>query len=234
MKIFAENFISWFDRFHDIYNIFDWYAKHSIKSHEHHQRQAKDSIPWQHVLNSNTILPDKDVIMKSDEKKRIQYMYDANTTTPQLQLEKIVHHHHVERNIICHLLEMLPQKRHIWILADATVIFVLFFLWHYRSARQVSMRNVQKSNWYQCYASQLGNKCYDPRIICSWAIRMWYHIKPIQQGNGQGNGKGNDVCYPFVACLISSNKSLQILKPKKSGLDQSRNELSFLFYCERQ
>jgi len=79
--------VSSFERPLSTYIIFDPYDKHSVKFHER-QRRATGSQSNEYVLNSNTILPAKDVIMKNDVNKRvlIQYQCDAKRMNPQLQL----------------------------------------------------------------------------------------------------------------------------------------------------
>jgi len=83
LKKFTDNFVSAFERPHITYIILDRYDKHSIKSHER-QRRAKERKSQEYVLNSNTILPARDVIMKSDANKRalIQYMCNVNRHNP--------------------------------------------------------------------------------------------------------------------------------------------------------
>jgi len=87
LKKFDDTSVSSFERPHSTYIISDRYDKHSIKCHDR-QRWAKGSQFHQYVLSSNTILPAKDLIMKSDVNKRalIQYMCDVNKMNPQLQL----------------------------------------------------------------------------------------------------------------------------------------------------
>jgi hypothetical protein len=55
----------------------------------------------------------------------------------------VYHHEEADVKIISYLLEQLPQRRHIQILADDTDIFVLlvYFFRHYKPAAQVSMKN---------------------------------------------------------------------------------------------
>ena len=87
------------------------------------------------MLNSDAVLPVKDVIMKSDVSKRklIQYTCKANKTNPQLQLigdDCVYYHEESDVKIISYLLKLLPQRKHIQILDDDTDIFVqlvLFF-----------------------------------------------------------------------------------------------------------
>jgi len=168
LKKFADNFVSSFERPHTTYIIFDRYGKHSIKSHER-QRRAKGSKSDEYVLNSNTILPAKDVIMRSDVNKSalIQFMCDANRTNPQLQLigdDCEYHHEEADVKIISYLLKLSPQRKHIQILADDTDIFVLlvFFCWVYKPAAQVSMRKYDgKLIDITATALKLGDKCFD-------------------------------------------------------------------------
>jgi len=168
LKKLADNFISSFEKPHTTYIIFDRYDKHSIKSHER-QRRAKSSKSHEYVLNSNTILPAKDVVMKSDVNKSalIQYMCDANRTNPHLQLigeDCEYHHEEADVKIISYLLKLSPQRKHIQILADDTDIFVLlvFFFWVYKPAAQVSMRKYDgKVIDIKATALKLGDKCFD-------------------------------------------------------------------------
>ena len=87
LKTFACKFVTSFDKQHDTYIIFDQYYKYAIKSHER-QRWAKGTTPKQYVLNGNTILPAKDIIMKSDENKKalIQYLCNLDMQNSHLQL----------------------------------------------------------------------------------------------------------------------------------------------------
>ena len=168
LKNFAENFVNSFDNIHDTYVIFDRYDKQSIKCHER-IRRAKGNKPREYMLNSNTELPARDIFMKSDENKRklIQYMCNTNITNPHLRLigdDCIYGHEEADVKIICYLLEMLSQRKHIQIRADDTDIFVLlvFFVWHCKSATQVSMKKYSgKVIDINATASKLGNKCYD-------------------------------------------------------------------------
>ena len=168
LKKFADNFVSSFERPHTTYIIFDRYDKHSIKSHER-QRRAKGSKSHEYVLNSNTILPAKDVIMKSDVNKTalIQYLCDASRPNPQLQLigdDCEYHHEEADVKIISYLLKLSPQRKHIQVLADDTDIFVLlvFFFWVYKPAAQVSMRKYDgKVIDINATALKLGDKCFD-------------------------------------------------------------------------
>ncbi|CAM1319304.1 Uncharacterised protein g7168 [Pycnogonum litorale] len=119
-------------------------------------------------MNSNTILPAKDAIMKSDVNKSalIQYMCDANRTNPQLQLigDECEYHHEADVKIISYLLKLSSQRKHIQILADDTDIFVLlvFFCWVYKPVAHVSMRKYDgKVIDITATASKLGDKCFD-------------------------------------------------------------------------
>jgi len=65
------------------------------------------------VLNSNTILPAKDVIMKSDVNKcaLIQYLCDVNKMNPQMQLigyKCEYHHEEADVKIISYRLKLSP------------------------------------------------------------------------------------------------------------------------------
>ena len=82
-------------------------------------------------------------------------------------------HEEADVKIISYLLELLPQKKHIQILADDTDIFVLlvFFFWLYRGehSAKVSMRkyNGQVID-INATALKLGNKCLD--LLAAHAI----------------------------------------------------------------
>ena len=70
VKDFANTFVRSFDRPHDTYVVFDQYNKHSIKSQERLRRaKAKRVTSQEFVLNSNTMLPSKELIMKNDNNK---------------------------------------------------------------------------------------------------------------------------------------------------------------------
>jgi hypothetical protein len=170
LKTFADTFVASFDRQHDTYIIFDRYDKHSIKSHER-LRRAKGSVPREYVLNDNTILPAKDVIMKSDVNKRALIAYMCNTESardhPNLQLigdACVYQHEEADVKVISYLLELLPQKRHVQILADDTDIFVLlvYFVWYHKPAARVSMKKYNgKVIDINATAYKLGDKSFD-------------------------------------------------------------------------
>lgn len=69
VKSFASIFLHPFQSQHDTYIIFDQYMEHSVKSHER-QRRTKGAKPTQYRINPNTVLPDRDVIMKNGKKKQ--------------------------------------------------------------------------------------------------------------------------------------------------------------------
>src|SRR6218665_1327694 len=168
LMTFTNNFVGSFDRTHETYIIFDRYDQHSIKTHER-QRRAKGNKQRQYVLRSNTMLPAKDIIMKSEENKRslIQYICGSKTTNPRVHLigeDCDYGHEEADVKIITYFLQMLPQRKHIQILADDTDIFILlvFFVWHCKLDAQVSMRKYTGQVIdINATASKLGSKCHD-------------------------------------------------------------------------
>ena len=116
--------------------------------------------------------------MKNDVNKSalIQYMCDANTTNPQLQLIGDVceyHHEEADVKIISYLLKLSPQRKHIQILAVDTDIFVLlvFFFWIYKPSTQVSMRKYDgKVIDIEATALKLGDKCFDLSVVHALSV----------------------------------------------------------------
>ena len=81
-------------------------------------------------VEHNTILPAKDITMKSDENKRtlIQYnnvLMPAQPILSSSYLETLCHEEEADVNSISSLLQIIPHRRHIQILADDTDIIVL-------------------------------------------------------------------------------------------------------------
>ena len=171
-KSFVDTFIKSYDRPHDTYIVFDRYDKHSIKSHER-LRRAKGVISQDYVLNTNTMLPAKEVIMKSDNNKAalIQHLCEADHSNPHLHLigdQSVYRHEEADVKLISYLLEMLPGRKHIQVLADDTDIFVLlvYFVWLYKPEAQVSMRKYNgKVIDINATVSKLGDKSGDLMAI---------------------------------------------------------------------
>ena len=165
---FASNFVTSFSRAHETYIIFDRYDVYSIKSHER-QRRAKGCVPRQYVISCNTILPARDVFMKSDDNKTqlIKYMCNVDITNSQLHLigdKSMYQHEEADVKIISYLLQICPSHNHVQVLADDADIFVLlvFFVSYYKPLALVSMRKYNgKIINISATVAKLGNKCSD-------------------------------------------------------------------------
>ena len=111
--------------------------------------------------------------MKSEKNKAplIQYLCDADKTNPYVWLivdNSAYNHEEADVKIISYLLESLPQKKNIQILADDTDIFVLhvFFIWLYKPNAQISMRKYNnKVTDINATAATLGNEYFDLLVV---------------------------------------------------------------------
>ena len=89
---------------------------------------VKDELR-EYVLTSHTQLPPKDEIMTRNHNKKtlIKCLCEVETND-RLKLigdESIYHHEEADVKIISHLLDIVPKKSHVQVLADDTDIFVL-------------------------------------------------------------------------------------------------------------
>ena len=173
LKTFAGKFVNSFSRSHNIYIIFDQYNKHSIKYHER-QRRAKGATPKRYVLDDNTELPARDDIMKSEANKSALIHYICNNYKHSTKLNLIGGqdctngHEEADVKIISYLRQLLPTSSHIQILADDTDIFVLlvFFVWLYKPAANVSMRKYDgRIIDINATSAKLGDKCLDLLVV---------------------------------------------------------------------
>ena len=165
---FANNFVTAFDIAHPTYILFDRYDKNSIKSHER-QRRAKSCVPRQYVLSCNTILPARDVFMKSDANKTqlIKCLCNVDINNPHLHLigdTRVYQHEEADVKIISYLLQICPHHKHVQVLADDADIFVMlvYFIWYYKALACISMRKYNgKIIDITTTVAKLGNKCSD-------------------------------------------------------------------------
>ena len=84
---FAQGLVDRFVRPCETFVIFDCYKENSVKSHER-QRRAKGIAPRAYELRSETILPSKENIMKSDQNKKslIQFLCNMEHNHNSLHL----------------------------------------------------------------------------------------------------------------------------------------------------
>ena len=115
----------------------------------------------------------RDVIMKSEKNKAplIQYLCDADKTNPYVWLigdNSAYNHEEADVKVISYLLEMLPQKKHIQMLADDTdnLVLLMFFIWLYKPNAQISMRKYNnKVIDINATAATLGNEYFDLLVV---------------------------------------------------------------------
>lgn len=165
---YANQFVKSFAESHDTYIIFDRYDENSVKAHER-QRRAQGVSPRMYTLKSDMPLPPKDVIMKLDENKRalIHYLCKSHPQNPCVRLigeDSLYQHEEADVKIISYLLTLLPEKRHIQVLADDTDIFVLlvYFVWLVKPSSQVTMRKYSGEIIdINATTLELKSKCYD-------------------------------------------------------------------------
>lgn len=168
VKGFAEDFVNTFARNHDTYVIFDRYNEQSIKSHER-RRRAKGTVSRKYTLKSDTTLPAKDAVMTSAENKKALINFICNTTHTNSSMhligeDGIFGHEEADTNLISYPLKLLPEKRHLQIVAADTDIFVLlvFFWWLKKPSVQVSMKKYDgKVIDINATALKLKDKCFD-------------------------------------------------------------------------
>ena len=165
---FAQGLVDRFVRPCETFVIFDCYKENSVKSHER-QRRAKGIAPRAYELRSETILPSKENIMKSDQNKKslIQFLCNMEHNHNSLHLigeDSPYTHEEADVTIMSYLVKIHQEKEHIQILADDTDIFVLllFFYWKYRPSAHVTMKkyNGQIID-IKATALKLGDKCLD-------------------------------------------------------------------------
>jgi len=146
MSMFAKGFISSFARPYTTYVVFDCYQEHSIKSHER-RRRAKGAAPRDYNLTDETVLPARDIIMKSDQNKKsfIKHLCSAENPNESVHIigeECPYTHEEADVKLVSYLLHLHQQTEHIQVLADDTDIFFLlvYFVWCYNAPAQVSMK----------------------------------------------------------------------------------------------
>ena len=170
---------------------------------------AKVSISLVYVLNSNTtyILPAKKVIMEKDKNKAALrtihtcVMLMNPTHVCKLQLignNSGYRHEEANLKLIINLLEMLPQWKHIRVLADDTDIFVLrvFSILQNKFQAQVSKRIYNgKVVDIKATISKLGDKSGDRLALQAPGIILWYSVIQIvrHQFDGQDGSPFEDI-----------------------------------------
>ena len=143
---FAQGLVDTLVRPYETFVIFDCYKENAVKAHER-QRRAKGIFPRAYEHRSETILPSKEHIMKSDQNKKslIQFLCNFEHNHNSLHLigeDSPYTHEEADVTIMSYLLNIQLKKKHIQILSDDTDIFVLlvFFYWKYRPSASVTMK----------------------------------------------------------------------------------------------
>ena len=215
VKGFAEDFVNTFARNHDTYVIFDRYNEQSIKSHER-RRRAKGTVSRKYTLKSDTTLPAKDAVMTSAENKKALINFICNTTYTNSSLhligeDGIFGHEEADTNLISYLLKLLPEKRHLQIVAADTDIFVLlvFFWWLKKPSVQVSMKKYDgKVIDINATALKLKDKCFD-----LLAIHALSGCDSVSYPFGKGKVSA-------INLLLKSDLKLEIFSdPEANGTD---------------
>ena len=117
-------------RDHETFIIFDSYRPDSMKSHGR-ERRAGGAKLQKYSLNPETVLPNKDIVMKSDQNKTevIKIICKYEHTYRNLHMIGIEQskfsHEEADVTIIGYLLKYRQGRKHIQVTADYMDIFVL-------------------------------------------------------------------------------------------------------------
>jgi len=226
MSMFANGFISSFARPYTTYVVFDCYQEHSIKSHER-RRRAKGAAPRDYNLTDETVLPARDIIMKSDQNKTsfIKHLCSAENPNEYVHIigeECPYTHEEADVKLVSYLLHLHQQTEHIQVLADDTDIFVLlvYFVWCHNDPAQVSMKKYNGEVIdINATAMALGDRCQDllPAHALSGCDSVSYPY---------GKGKA------FVCSMLLKSKVplRAFADPDASEEDWTREGFQFLSY----